>query len=180
LQAERDALAEQLAVLEQERDSLTEQLSVSKAEREQAQDDALSERLSTLESRLDHAVDLLGGLGNDRDAVDELEKRLAAAVAINAAAKRSVATLEQQLADRTRAYEELLEHLHTQRPKSEPAQSGPHFLFVTLDGRYELVEQDGPLPKPGDSVEVGGKQHTVSRVARTPGGDRPTVYTTPD
>jgi uncharacterized coiled-coil protein SlyX len=181
--AERDAAQDELASLVAERDELQRQLherttELGHARADEASAGAVDDRLATLESRLDQAVGLLGTL----DSVDALERRLAAVEAVNAAAKLTVTRLEEQLAERTHAYDELLERLHT-RPQASapsPVAAGPYAVFATIGGTYELVEAEGPIPRPGESIELGGRMHAVVRVGRAIGSDRPTVYTTPE
>jgi hypothetical protein len=58
-------------------------------------------------------------------------------------------------------------------PRSAPADgaAGPHLLFVPTPGGYELVDADGPIPGPGETVEVPGRselRHRVAKVTRSP------------
>ena len=92
--------------------------------------------------------------GADADAVDELEARLA--------------SLEAELADRGEALEHVREALAFRWAAAEK-----HLLFFQGTDGYELVERDGPPPRPG--TKVG--EHVVVRIsAGTLPGEFPCAY----
>jgi hypothetical protein len=134
---------------------------------------------------------MLGSLGNDRSALEELERKLAEAVANAAEAQLAIVALERELAEKAQAHDELERELERERQRQQQQQApvaappaaeraaGPHLLFATIGTSYELVERDGAIPQPGETIELGGATHDVARVGRTPGSDRPTVYLTP-
>jgi hypothetical protein len=45
---------------------------------------------------------------------------------------------------------------------------GTYLLFVWTPNGYELREQHGEPPKPGDTVEDNGKQWRVAKLAPSP------------
>ncbi len=65
-----------------------------------------------------------------------------------------------------------------------PAHAENHLLFVQLNGRYELVERDGPPPATNtllELAELGDRVLIVSRQGRSPlpGDGRPCVFVQP-
>ena len=63
-------------------------------------------------------------------------------------------------------------------PAPEPPDNGPHVLFVPRNGGYELVEQEGPAPARGATVEADGAVYLVAKVGPSPrpGEQRTCVY----
>jgi hypothetical protein len=55
---------------------------------------------------------------------------------------------------------------------------GTYLLFVWTPNGYELHEQHGDPPKPGDTVEDNGKRWRVAKLASSPlpGDSRPCAY----
>lgn len=106
---------------------------------------------------------------------------------LNARLSATEARLAEETAARLEAENELAEVLTGRgQPHSsgaEPALRLParFVLFVPLADRYELVEQEGPLPAPGSEVELGAlgeSRFTVSKVGRSPlpADTRPCAY----
>ena len=209
--AERDELRRRVTDLEQEvrsatarRDLLAEEAQASKgraAELEavaaglRAELETRSEaaearggaegRLEVLEHRLDQANHQLSALQVGRDLLADVERRLAAALSDQAATAAKLRMLEQELAERTRAYVEVadeLARLHgagSVETADEP--TARHLVFATIGTAYEIVELDGPPPAPGDVVELESGRHLVVRVGSAPlaGSRLPCAYTIP-
>jgi len=211
--AERDELRRRVSDLDQElrsatarRDLLAEEAQASKgrvadlealaaglrAELETRAHDAPAEsaggepqaRLEVLEHRLDQAHHQLSALQTGRDLLADVERRLAAALSEQAATSAKMRMLEQELAERTRAYVEVadeLAKLHGTTPQATPEASPRHLVFATIGTAYEIVELDGPPPSPGDVVELESGRHLVVRVGASPlaGSRLPCAYTIP-
>lgn len=66
------------------------------------------------------------------------------------------------------------------RPKT-PHHAASHTLFAPSGAGYEIVEADGPPPRAGDPVVVGGRGYHVLRVGRSPfpSDRRPCVFLVP-
>jgi cell pole-organizing protein PopZ len=142
-------------------------------------------RLEVLEHRLDQAQHQLSALQTGRDLLADVERRLAAALSEQAATSARMRMLEQELAERTRAYVEVADELArvhnggTTEAAEEAA--ARHLVFVTLGSAYEIVELDGPAPTPGDVLELDSGRHLVVRVGASPlaGSRLPCAYTIP-
>ena len=142
-------------------------------------------RLEVLEHRLDQAHHQLSVLQSGRDLLVDVERRLAAALSDQAATNAKLRMLEQELAERTRAYVEVADELarvhnaDTTQPAEESVTR--HLVFVTLGAAYEIVELDGPPPATGDVIELESGRHLVVRVGSSPlaGSRLPCAYTIP-
>jgi chromosome segregation ATPase len=209
--AERDELRRRVTDLEQEvrsatarRDLLAEEAEASKgraAELEavaaglRAELETRSEagearggaegRLEILEHRLDQANHQLAALQTGRDLLADVERRLAAALSDQAATGAKLRMLEQELAERTRAYVEVadeLARLHGSGSTETDGEAGArHLVFATIGTAYEIVELDGPPPAPGEVLELESGRHMVVRVGSAPlaGSRLPCAYTIP-
>ena len=143
------------------------------------------ERLEVLEHRLDQAHHQLSALQSGRDLLVDVERRLAAALSDQAATSAKMRMLEQELAERTRAYVEVADELArvhgagAVQPDEQP--DARHLVFATSGTAYEIVELDGPPPAPGDVVELESGRHLVVRVGTSPlaGSRLPCAYTIP-
>ena len=143
------------------------------------------ERLEVLEHRLDQAHHQLSALQSGRDLLVDVERRLAAALSDQAATSAKMRMLEQELAERTRAYVEVADELArvhgagAVQPDEQP--DTRHLVFATSGTAYEIVELDGPPPAPGDVVELESGRHLVVRVGTSPlaGSRLPCAYTIP-
>jgi chromosome segregation ATPase len=142
-------------------------------------------RLEVLEHRLDQAHHQLSALQSGRDLLADVERRLAAALGEQAATSAKLRMLEQELAERTRAYVEVADELARVHDAGagQPAEETParHLVFVTLGAAYEIVELDGPPPATGDVIELESGRHLVVRVGSSPlaGSRLPCAYTIP-
>jgi hypothetical protein len=142
-------------------------------------------RLEVLEHRLDQAHHQLSTLQSGRDLLVDVERRLAAALAEQAATSAKMRMLEQELAERTRAYVEVADELARMYGESgaQPAEdSAPrHLVFATIGTAYEIVELDGSAPEPGAVLELESGRHLVVRVGASPlaGSRLPCAYTIP-
>lgn len=143
------------------------------------------ERLEVLEHRLDQAHHQLSALQSGRDLLVDVERRLAAALSEQAATAAKMRMLEQELAERTRAYVEVADELarvHGAGAVQQDEQpDARHLVFATSGTAYEIVELAGPSPAPGDVVELESGRHLVVRVGTSPlaGSRLPCAYTIP-
>jgi len=142
-------------------------------------------RLEVLEHRLDQAHHQLSALQSGRDLLVDVERRLAAALSEQAATSARMRMLEQELAERTRAYVEVADELARVHGAGGTEQAEEratrHLVFATIGTSYEIVELDGQPPAPGDVIELESGRHLVVRVGTSPlaGSRLPCAYTIP-
>jgi hypothetical protein len=102
------------------------------------------------------------------EGVAERERELAEREQARAAAESELAARTAELDERARA-------LEPPAPQSEAT----HLLFIPVADGYDLVEREGPCPRPGETVTLGGRELLVTKASRSPlpGDSRRCAYT---